>query len=354
MDSLHRELLKVENLTVDFSTKQGTVHAVRGVSFQVNTREIIGIVGESGSGKSVSMLAVMNLLAGNGQIVRGSIRFDGQELSAAGKKTKAEKRTHEKMMRDIRGREIGMVFQDPMTYLNPVLKIGTQMTEGIRKHMKCSRTEAHQRAVKLLEQVGIPSPEQRLKQYPYEFSGGMRQRIIIAAALACEPKLLIADEPTTALDVTVQAQILKLIEQSVKGMGVSALVITHDLGVVAELCDKIIIMYGGEIVEQGTVKEIFNETKHPYTKGLLESIEKVEGERTPLHYIPGTPPNLLLMNHGCTFCNRCDKAMKICREYKPAVTVFSEEHSCSCWLYCRDNAQQLVEEQEKERRDSHG
>lgn len=354
MDSLHRELLKVENLAVDFSTKQGIVHAVRDVSFQVNTREIVGIVGESGSGKSVSMLSVMNLLAGNGQVVGGSIRFDGQELSAAGKKTKAEKRAHEKMMRDIRGKDIGMVFQDPMTYLNPVLKIGTQMTEGIRKHMKCSREEANQRAIRLLEQVGISNPRQRLKQYPYEFSGGMRQRIIIAAALACEPKLLIADEPTTALDVTVQAQILKLIEQSVKGMGVSAIVITHDLGVVAELCDKIVIMYGGEIVEQGTVKEIFNETKHPYTRGLLDSIEKVEGERTPLHYIPGTPPNLLHMNRGCTFCNRCDRAMKICREYKPCATVFSKEHSCSCWLYCKEKAQKLVREQEKERRDVHG
>lgn len=349
MDSLHRELLTVENLEVDFKTKQGMVHALRGVSFDIKTREILGIVGESGSGKSVSMMSVMNLLAENGQMKKGSIRFEGRELSTVGLKTKAEKREHERKMRDIRGKEIAMVFQDPMTYLNPVVKIGTQMTEGIRKHLKCSKEEARQRAVKLLEQVGIPNPEKRLKQYPYEFSGGMRQRIIIATALACEPKLLIADEPTTALDVTIQAQILSLFEKSVKEMGASAIIITHDLGVVAEICDKIVIMYGGEIVEQGTVKEIFNETKHPYTQGLLDSIGKVEAERTPLHYIPGTPPNLLVKNPGCTFCSRCKDAMKICKEYKPAETVFSEEHSCSCWLYCKDRAEELVRAQEMER-----
>lgn len=253
------------------------------------------------------------------------------------------------MMMGIRGKEIGMVFQDPMTYLNPVLKIGVQMTEGIRRHKKCSKEEAWKQAVKLLEQVGISNPEKRMKQYPYEFSGGMRQRIIIAAALACDPKLLIADEPTTALDVTVQAQILSLIEQSVKGMGASAIVITHDLGVVAELCDKIIIMYGGEIVERGTVREIFKETKHPYTRGLLDSIGKIEEERVPLHYIPGTPPNLLNLNTGCAFCSRCNKAMKICKDYKPCETISSEEHSCSCWLYCKDKAQELVEAQERER-----
>lgn len=349
MDSLHRELLNIENLTVDFATRQGTVHAVRNVSFLLNTREILGIVGESGSGKSVSMLAVMNLLAENGTVSSGSIRFEGKELSSAGITGKKQKKEHEKMMMDIRGKDIGMVFQDPMTYLNPVLKIGTQMTEGIRRHKKCTKEEAERQAVKLLEQVGISNPEKRLKQYPYEFSGGMRQRIIIATALACEPKLLIADEPTTALDVTIQAQILQLIDQSVKGMGASAIVITHDLGVVAELCDKIIIMYGGEIVERGTVQEIFKETKHPYTKGLLDSIGKVEEERLPLHYIPGTPPNLLNQNPGCTFCSRCDRAMKICKEYRPCETVFSEEHSCSCWLYCKDQAAELVEAQNRER-----
>ena len=279
MDNLHRELLKIEDLTVDFSTRQGMIHAVRSVNFQINTREILGIVGESGSGKSVSMLSVMNLLAENAVVKSGSIRFEGKELSTAHLSTKQEKKEHEKMMMGIRGKEIGMVFQDPMTYLNPVLKIGVQMTEGIRKHKKCSKEEAWKQAVRLLEQVGISNPEKRMKQYPYEFSGGMRQRIIIAAALACDPKLLIADEPTTALDVTVQAQILSLIEQSVKGMGASAIVITHDLGVVAELCDKIIIMYGGEIVERGTVREIFKETKHPYTRGLLDSIGKIEEER---------------------------------------------------------------------------
>ncbi len=349
MDALHRELLKVENLSVDFATKQGTVHAVRNISFQINTREIIGIVGESGSGKSVSMLAVMNLLADNASVTGGSIRFDGKELSTAGLSTRSERRAHEKMMMDIRGRDIGMVFQDPMTYLNPVLKIGLQLTEGIRKHRSCSKAEARERAIRLLGEVGISNPEKRLNQYPYEFSGGMRQRIIIAAALACDPRLLIADEPTTALDVTIQAQILSLIERLVKGMSSSALLITHDLGVVAELCDKIVIMYGGEIVERGTVREIFNETKHPYTMGLLNSIGKIEEERKPLGFIPGTPPNLLHVSGGCTFCSRCDRAMKICKEYRPAETVFSEEHSCSCWLYCKDRAQELVEAQERER-----
>lgn len=349
MDALHRELLKVDGLQVDFTTRQGTVHAVRSVGFQLNTREILGIVGESGSGKSVSMLALMNLLADNGKVTAGSILFDGQELSPVGLTTRAQRREHEKKMSSLRGKDIGMVFQDPMTFLNPVLKIGTQMTEGIRKHLRCSQAEADRRAVSLLEQVGIANPEKRLSQYPYEFSGGMRQRIIIATALACEPKLLIADEPTTALDVTIQAQILSLIERSVKGMGASAIVITHDLGVVAELCDKIIIMYGGEIVERGTVKEIFHETKHPYTQGLLDSIGKVSDERAPLHFIPGTPPNLLHRNTGCTFCSRCSQAMKICKEYKPSETVFSEEHSCSCWLYCKEKAQELVEAQERER-----
>lgn len=347
MDALHRELLKIRNLTVDFSTKQGIVHAVRGISLDLNTREILGIVGESGSGKSVSMLAVMNLLAENGRVVDGSIRFEKEELSCAGVTSKKELKALENRMSELRGKEIAMVFQDPMTYLNPVLKIGTQMTEGIRRHLKCSRAEASARAVSLLGQVGIPSPQQRMKQYPYEFSGGMRQRIIIAAALACEPKLLIADEPTTALDVTIQAQILNLIERSVKEMGASAIVITHDLGVVAELCDKIAIMYGGEIVEYGTVEEIFRETKHPYTKGLLASIAKPGEQREPLRYIPGTPPNLLYRSSGCTFCSRCDQAMKICKEYRPCETVFSEEHGAVCWLYCKEKAQEIIERQER-------
>lgn len=350
MDQLHRELLKIRNLTVDFSTKQGTVHAVRGINMDLNTREILGVVGESGSGKSVSMLAVMNLLAANGKIVDGSsIRFEGQELSTAGLSTKKEKKEHENKMMELRGKDIGMVFQDPMTYLNPVLKIGTQMTEGIRKHLKCSHQEANERAIRLLEQVGISNPEKRLNQYPYEFSGGMRQRIIIATALACEPKLLIADEPTTALDVTIQAQILSLIETSVKEMGASAIVITHDLGVVAELCDKIVIMYGGEIVEYGTVQDIFHDPKHPYTRGLLESIAKPGADREPMHFIPGTPPNLLYKSLGCTFCSRCDQAMKICKEYRPSQTVFSEEHGATCWMYCKEQAADLVEKQNKER-----
>lgn len=354
MDPLHRELLTVEDLEVEFKTKQGTVHALRGVSFDIKTREILGIVGESGSGKSVTMMAVMNLLAENGRMTKGSIRFEQRELGTAGLTTKAEKKEHEKKMTEIRGKEISMIFQDPMTFLNPVLKIETQMTEGIRKHLNCTKAEAREKALDLLRQVGIPNPEKRLKQYPYEFSGGMRQRIIIATALACEPKLIIADEPTTALDVTIQAQILSLFERSVKEMGTSAIIITHDLGVVAEICDKIAIMYGGEIMEKGTVQEIFNETKHPYTRGLLDSIGKIEDERVPLKYIPGTPPNLLMKNDGCTFCSRCSHAMKICKEYKPEETVFSEEHSVKCWLYCKDRAEEIVKAQEEARMEAEG
>ncbi len=348
-DSLHRELLTVENLGVEFTTSAGPVHALRGVSFDIKTREILGIVGESGSGKSVSMMSVMNLLADNGKMTTGSIRFEGRELGTVGIESRAEKKAHEHEMQAIRGREIAMIFQDPMTYLNPVLTIGTQLTEGMRRHLGISQNEADARAIDLLKQVGIPSPEKRLKQYPYEFSGGMRQRIIIAAALACAPKLIIADEPTTALDVTIQAQILGLFERAVKERGVSAIVITHDLGVVAELCDKIVIMYGGKIVERGTVKEIFNETKHPYTRGLLDSIGKDTGEREPLRFIAGTPPNLLHDHRGCTFCARCEKAMKICRAYKPAEVRFSDEHTCACWLYCKDRADEIIAAQDAER-----
>ena len=349
IDELHRPLLSIKDLSVDFSTKHGTVHAVRNVNLELTTRQILGIVGESGSGKSVSMLSVMNLLSANGSVKSGSILFEDRELSSFGLNTKKEKRDHEKMMKDIRGRDIAMIFQDPMTYLNPVLRIGVQMTEGIRKHTGCSRKEAYERAAKLLGQVGISNPEKRLRQYPYEFSGGMRQRIIIATALACNPKLIIADEPTTALDVTIQAQILSLIENTVKEMGASAIVISHDLGVVAKLCDNIAIMYGGEIVEYGLADDIFYNPKHPYTKGLLLSIPKHTEEKEPLPYIPGVPPNLLNSSDGCMFCRRCKEAMKICKEYHPESTEFSEEHGAFCWLYCKERAASIVAAQDKQK-----
>jgi len=345
---MSERLLEVDGLCVEFATRQGTVHAVRDVSFHVNKGEILGIVGESGSGKSISVLSCMGLLASNGKIVSGSIQFNGQELSPAGLTTKRELRAHEDMMSRLRGDRIGMIFQDPMTFLNPVLTIGTQLTEGIRTHTKCTREQAAKRAVEMMRSVGIPSPERRMKQYPYEFSGGMRQRVIIAIALACNPELLIADEPTTALDVTVQAQVLEMIRDRTRAQGTSVIMITHDLGVVATLCERIVILYGGKVVEEGSADEIFYEAKHPYTLGLLSSVARHKQgtggscERLPLTSIRGTPPDLLKINSGCPFASRCPQAMKICKDYPPARTVYSGTHACSCWLYCRDQAEEIV------------
>jgi oligopeptide transport system ATP-binding protein len=339
-------LLEIKDLQVEFTTKQGTVQALRSVNLTVGEGEILGLVGESGSGKSVAMLAAMNLLASNGRVTGGSILFDGKELSPAGLKTRAEKAAHEKMMSTVRGAGIGMIFQDPMTYLNPVLRIETQMTEGLIRHTKCSRGEARDRALELLRKVGIPNPDSRLAQYPYELSGGMRQRVIIASALACGPKLLIADEPTTALDVTVQMQILELIQSAAREQGTSVIVITHDLGVVSELCSRIDILYAGQVVEEGTAIEIFDSPKHPYTKGLLASAGSAAA-RTPrgaLPSIPGTPPNLLTLKSGCAFAPRCPEAMRICEFYAPVPTAFTQTHSCACWQFCRDQAGRIASE----------
>ena len=269
-------LLEISHLTTKFETQQGTVSAVRDVSYHLEEGEVLGIVGESGSGKIVGMLT---LILSNGE---STVPYEKKK--------------------QIRGNRIGMIFQDPMTFLNPILKIGIQMTEGIRKHQNCSKKEAEAKAIELMRQVGIPSPEKRLDQYPFEFSGGMRQRIIIATALACDPKLIIADEPTTALDVTVQAQILELLKKLTKEKGTSVIMITHDLGVVASMCDRIAIMYAGQIVEEGTVDEIFYEPHHPYTKGLLNSINNsAKDNDEPLVPIPGTPPDLLKLPKGCAF-----------------------------------------------------
>ena len=352
-------LLDIRGLTVSFDTPQGRVQALRDVNLHVNRGEILGLVGESGSGKSVTMLSCLGLLARNGQIDRGSILFDGQELSSAGRKTRRELQQHEAMLRGIRGNSIGMIFQDPMTYMNPVLTIGTQLTEGLVAHGRCTKQEAWDRAVELLRKVGISNPEHRMRQYPYGFSGGQRQRMIIAAAIACEPKLLIADEPTTALDVTVQAQILDLIRSLARENGTSVILITHDLGVVASLCDRIIVLYGGKVCETGTTDEIFYETKHPYTAGLLNSVARRNssgrgGARGSLVSIPGSPPDLLRINSGCPFAGRCDRAMRICRDYLPAETGFSGEHTASCWLYCRARAEELVTAQDRERGEKNG
>lgn len=323
-------LLEVKNLSTEFKTDQGRVQAVRNVSFSLNQGEVLGIVGESGSGKSQTMYSIIGLLAENGEVVSGDVTFDGVDISRNHYKTKKE---YEAAMSKLRGNTMAMIFQDPMTFLNPVLKIETQLVEPLMNHTKMSKREARERALELMRLVGIPSPEKRITQYPFEFSGGMRQRIVIAIALACNPKLIIADEPTTALDVTIQAQVLELIDHLREERDSSIIMITHDLGVVAKLCDRVAIMYGGKIVEIGTDKEIFYDPKHPYTLGLLSCIANPEDddvkELTP---IPGSPPDLLNPPKGCPFVDRCPEAMKVCKNYMPSVTEFSATHQCACWL----------------------
>ncbi len=317
------KLLQVNNLYTSFYTHVGEVQAVRGVSFDLDKGEALGIVGESGSGKSITMMSVMRLLAETGKIKEGSIIFDGKDLT----------KISDKEMEKIRGNDIGMIFQDPMTSLNPVFTIGEQLTEPILKHMKVSKKEAHDKAVEMLKLVGIPSPEKRMKQYPHEFSGGMRQRAMIAMSLVCAPKLLIADEPTTALDVTIQAQILELMKDLKEKLGMSIILITHDLGVVADLCSKINVMYGGILVETGTVRDIFYNPKHPYTWGLLRSIPNPKLDvKERLKPINGTPPDLLKPPVGCPFAARCEYAMKICLQKRPESFEISEGHHAACWL----------------------
>ena len=324
-------LLEVKNLSTEFKTDQGTVQAVRNVSFSLEQGEVLGIVGESGSGKSQTMYSIIGLLADNGVVASGEVTFDGKNISRSAFKDKKE---YEAAMAEIRGNSMAMIFQDPMTFLNPVLKIETQLVEPILNHHKVSKEEARERALELMRLVGIPSPEKRITQYPFEFSGGMRQRIVIAIALANNPKLIIADEPTTALDVTIQAQVLELMDSLREERDSAVIMITHDLGVVAKLCDKIAIMYGGKIVETGTDREIFYEAKHPYTLGLISCIANPEDdEEKELTPIPGSPPDLLNPPKGCPFVDRCSKAMKVCKEYMPEATVYSETHQCACWLH---------------------
>ena len=324
-------MLDIKHLTTEFTTENGVVRAVRDVSLHVEKGEVLGIVGESGSGKSQTMFSVMGLLAQNGKITNGSIQIDGEEISPA---VITEKKEYEAKMDRIRGNDMAMIFQDPMTFLNPVLRIQTQLIEPIINHNPgISKKEAIDRAIELMRKVGIPSPETRIRQYPFQFSGGMRQRIIIAIALACDPKIIIADEPTTALDVTIQAQVLELIINLKEEIDSSIIMITHDLGVVASICDRIAIMYGGKIVEEGTTDEIFYEPKHPYTKGLLSCISNPEElERKELHPIPGSPPDLLNIENNCPFADRCEHAMKVCKMAMPQAEKFSETHFCSCWL----------------------
>ena len=324
-------MLEVNHLTTEFTTENGIVRAVRDVSLHVEKGEVLGIVGESGSGKSQTMFSVMGLLARNGKVSEGSIKIDGEEISPA---VITDSKEYESKMDRIRGNDMAMIFQDPMTFLNPVLRIQTQLIEPIINHNPgISKKEAIERAIELMRKVGIPSPETRIRQYPFQFSGGMRQRIIIAIALACDPKVIIADEPTTALDVTIQAQVLELISNLKDEIDSSIIMITHDLGVVASICDRIAIMYGGKIVEQGTTDEIFYDPKHPYTKGLLSCISNPEElERKELHPIPGSPPDLLNIADNCPFADRCENAMKVCKMAMPEMKQVRDTHLCSCWL----------------------
>jgi len=316
-------ILEVNDLHVTFSTYGGTVKAVRGVNFYLKKGETLAIVGESGCGKSVTSNAIMRLIPDPpGKITGGRILFKGKDLT----------KLSDKDMRSIRGVDISMIFQDPMTALNPTLTIGTQLIEGVMQHQKLSKEAATKKALEMMNLVGIPSPEERLKQYPHQFSGGMRQRIVIAIALICEPELLIADEPTTALDVTIQAQILELFEKIQEVTGVSIILITHDLGVVASIADRIAVMYAGKIIETGTKRDVFYRSEHPYTKGLLNSVPRLDLQEKELTSIDGTPPDLFSPPRGCPFVARCSYAMEVCDHIYPAATELSASHDVNCWL----------------------
>ena len=320
---MSEKILDIKEERLSFFTPAGEVKALNGVSFAMNQGDVLGIVGESGSGKSVTAYSVMGLTAYPGKLVGGTVWFNGHEIE----------KMKEKDFRKIRGNEVSIIFQDPMTSLNPVYTIGNQIVEVILLHTKKSKQEAWTRAKELLELVGINEPERRLKQYPHELSGGMRQRVMIAIALACEPKLLIADEPTTALDVTIQAQILELMNDLRHKLGMSIIMITHDLGVVAQMCEKIAVMYAGHIVEYGTTDEIFYNPQHEYTKGLINSIPKLNAEeKERLVPIEGQPVDLLNPPAGCPFAPRCKSCMKVCLNKMPPKTELSDTHYTYCWL----------------------
>ena len=315
-------LLQVKDLHTSFFTDSGEVKAVNGVSFNLEAGKTLGIVGESGSGKSVTAYSIMQILADTGKIVSGEVLYKGEDIT----------KWNKKQMQGFRGKKCSIIFQDPMTSLNPVFTIGNQLMEAILLHTDRNKEQARERAIEMLTLVGVNDPEKRLKQYPHELSGGMRQRVMIAMALACEPDILIADEPTTALDVTIQAQILELMQELQKKMGMAIIMVTHDLGVIADMCDEIIVMYGGRVCERGTADAIFYDPRHEYTKGLLRSIPSVSRMKERLVPIGGTPINLLNMPKGCAFCARCDKAMKICLDTVPEELRVGETHLASCWM----------------------
>ncbi|MEI3611261.1 ABC transporter ATP-binding protein [Pseudogracilibacillus sp. SO30301A] len=317
-----KKILEVKDLSVSFKTYGGEVQAVRDVNFDLYEGETLAIVGESGSGKSVTVQSIMRLIAmPPGEFKSGSVLLGGEDLV----------QKSESQMEQIRGKEIGMIFQDPMTSLNPTMRIGRQITEGLIKHQNMSKKEAHAKGIELLKLVGIPNPETRINQYPHEFSGGMRQRAMIAIALSCNPKVLIADEPTTALDVTIQAQILELLREIQKETNTAIILITHDLGVVANAANRVAVMYGGKVVETGTVDEIFYQPKHPYTWGLLGSMPKLNDENEELQSIPGSPPDLKDPPKGCPFAARCPYAMKVCDQHMPPYFESSTTQKSACW-----------------------
>ena len=321
------KILEVKNMRTSFFTHVGEVQAVRDVSFDVHKGEILGIVGESGSGKSVTMMSVMKLLQESGKIVQGEVLFKGNNIVNMSVKE----------MNVIRGNQMSMIFQDPMTALNPLYSVGNQISEVIVRHKKVSSAEAKKMTIEMLRLVGIPSPDERFNNYPHEFSGGMRQRAMIAMALSCDPELLIADEPTTALDVTIQAQVLDLMRDIQTKLHTSIILITHDLGVVAETCARVVVMYGGIILEEATVRELFAQPSNPYTVGLLKSVpDPTKTTKEKLIPIKGTPPDLLKPPLGCPFCKRCDYAMRVCAEELPPLFAVSDNHKSRCWLLHED------------------
>ena len=335
-----QKLLEVKNLHVSFFTPAGEVKAVNGISYDVDYDEVMGIVGESGSGKSVEAYSIIGLLQSPGKVMEGSITLEGEDMLA---KSPSE-------MIDYRGSQVAMIFQNPMTCLNPVYTIGNQLTEALRAHDKSiSKEEADKRAMEMLEQVGINNVEKRMKQYPHELSGGMRQRVMIAMGLICHPKLLIADEPTPALDVTIQAQILELMKELQKKNHMGIIFITHNLGVVAEVCDKVSVMYAGKMVEQGPVDDIFYQPGHPYTMGLLRSMPRVDAESYErLIPIEGTPVDMLNPPEGCPFAPRCEHAMKVCLQKMPPYVELGDNHRAACWLRVQDAIDAQKEAQKKE------